>query len=83
MTLKLLSTFAAASALVATPVAASAAPASPAGNVASARAASTTSDGSDLAGGLGGGMLYAVLIVIGIAAIIAVGASSNDNPRSP
>ena len=88
MTLKLFSSFAAGVALLATPIAASAAPVNPAASlspVASTRAGSSDAHGSELAGGLfsGTGAIIAGVVVLGIIAIVAVGASTNDNPRSP
>jgi hypothetical protein len=69
--------------LMATP--ALAAPANPAASLSlapSARAGSTSSHKSDLLGGAG---LFAVVIVAGVAAIVAVAVSNNDNdnPTSP
>ena len=79
--MKQFSSFAAALAMVATPVAASAAPVNPAASLSLApRAGSATGHSSQLAGG---GIIFAVIGIGILAAGLIVALDDNSAPRSP
>jgi hypothetical protein len=72
----------AAVAIAAMPVAASAAPANPAASLSvakSVRASTPTAKNSKF----GGGAILAALIVVGVIAIVAIGASKDNKAKSP
>jgi hypothetical protein len=80
---KLMLAVAASSMTVAPAMAASSNPASTLSVAQTARAGGSTASDSEAAGGFGIGAVFAVLIVVGIGALVYLGEDQNDSPDSP
>ncbi len=80
---KLMLAVAASSMTVAPAMAATSNPAATLSVAQTARTGSPTASDSKLAGGFGIGAVFAVLIIVGIGALVYLGEDQNDSPDSP